>query len=88
MPLSCATDLARESSGMTVGQVLCSAAMHAVAKQAEFCTYLSAIMLAGLLLNALFGLWWADPAAALIMVSIIAKEGIQGLQGKACQDCS
>jgi divalent metal cation (Fe/Co/Zn/Cd) transporter len=48
-------------------------------------TYLSAILLAGLLLNALFGLWWADPAAALIMVPIIAKEGIEGLQGKACE---
>lgn len=70
-----------------VGRALGSAAMHADAKQAEFCTYLSAILLAGLLLNALFGLWWADPAAALIMVPIIAKEGIEGLQGKACDDC-
>ncbi len=71
-----------------VGRALGSAAMHADAKQTEFCTYLSAILLAGLLLNALFGLWWADPAAALIMVPIIAKEGIEGLQGKACKDCS
>ena len=71
-----------------VGRALGSAAMHADAKQTEFCTYLSAILLAGLLLNALFGLWWADPAAALIIVPIISKEGIQGLQGKACQDCS
>jgi divalent metal cation (Fe/Co/Zn/Cd) transporter len=71
-----------------VGHALGSAAMHADAKQAEFCTYLSAIMLAGLLLDALFGLWWADPAAALIMVSIIAKEGIEGWQGKACKGCS
>ena len=71
-----------------VGRALGSAAMHADAKQTEFCTYLSAILLAGLLLNALFGLWWADPAAALIMVPIIAKEGIEGLQGKACDDCS
>ncbi len=71
-----------------VGHALGSAAMHADAKQAEFCTYLSAILLAGLLLNALFGLWWADPAAALIMVPIIAKEGIEGLQGKACDECS
>ena len=69
-----------------VGSALGSAAMHADAKQAEFCAYLSAILLAGLLLNALFGLWWADPAAALIMVPIIAKEGIEGLQGKACDD--
>jgi divalent metal cation (Fe/Co/Zn/Cd) transporter len=70
-----------------VGRALGSAAMHADAKQTEFCTYLSAILLAGLLLNILFGLWWADPVAALIMVPIIAKEGIEGLQGKACDEC-
>ena len=71
-----------------VGRALGSAAMHADARQTEFCTYLSAIMLAGLLLNTFFGLWWADPVAALIMVPIIAKEGIEGLQGKACDECS
>jgi divalent metal cation (Fe/Co/Zn/Cd) transporter len=70
-----------------VGHALGSAAMHADAKQTEFCTYLSAILLLGLLLNAFFGLWWADPLAALIMVPIITKEGIEGLQGKACADC-
>jgi divalent metal cation (Fe/Co/Zn/Cd) transporter len=70
-----------------VGRALGSAAMHADAKQTEFCTYLSTILLAGLLLNLLFGLWWADPVAALIMVPIIAKEGIEGLQGKACDEC-
>ncbi len=71
-----------------VGRALGSAAMQADAKQTEFCTFLSAILLAGLLLNAVFGLWWADPAAALIMVPIIAKEGIEGVQGKACDECS
>jgi len=70
-----------------VGSALGSAAMHADAKQTEFCTYLSGILLAGLLLKAFFGLWWADPAAALIMVPIIAREGIEGLQGKACDEC-
>ena len=70
-----------------VGRALGSAAMHADAKQTEFCTYLSAILLAGLLLNILFGLWWADPVAALIMVPIIAKEGIEGLKGKSCDEC-
>jgi len=70
-----------------VGHALGSAAMHADAKQTEFCTYLSAILLAGLLLNALWGLWWSDPAAALLMVPIIAKEGIVGLRGKACDEC-
>ncbi len=71
-----------------VWRALGSAAMHADAKQTEYCTYLSAILLAGLMLNAFLGLWWADPVAALIMVPIIAKEGIEGLQGKACDECS
>ena len=44
-------------------------------KQTELSTYLSAILLGGLLLNALFGWWWADALAALIMVPIIVKEG-------------
>lgn len=72
----------------SVGRAMGSAAMHADAKQTEFCTYLSAILLGGLLLNALFGLWWADPVAALMMVPIIAKEGLEGLRGKVCDDCS
>jgi divalent metal cation (Fe/Co/Zn/Cd) transporter len=61
-----------------------SAAMAADARQADFCTYLSAILLGGLLLNALFGMWWADPVAGLVMVPIIAREGIAGWHGKAC----
>jgi divalent metal cation (Fe/Co/Zn/Cd) transporter len=70
-----------------VGRAMGSAAMHADAKQAEFCTYLSAILLGGLLLNAMFGLWWADPVAGIIMAPIIAKEGVDGLQGKNCDEC-
>ena len=69
-----------------VGVGMGSAAMSADARQADFCTYLSGILLGGLLLNALFGLWWADPAAGLVMVPIIAKEGISGWQGKSCCD--
>ena len=61
-----------------------SQAMSADSKQADFCTYLSAILLGGLLLNALFGWWWADPAAALAMVPIISREGVQLLKGKSC----
>ena len=61
-----------------------SAALTADARQAEFCTYLSAILLCGLLLNALFGWWWADPAAGLLMVPIIAKEGWDAWHGKTC----
>ncbi len=71
-----------------VGTALKSAAMHADATQTDFCVYLSAILLCGLLLNALFGLWWADPVAAIIMVPIIAKEGVEGLRGNACDHCT
>lgn len=53
-----------------------SRAMKADAKQADFCAYLSAILLIGLLLNSLFGWWWADPVAALIMALIIGNEGV------------
>jgi divalent metal cation (Fe/Co/Zn/Cd) transporter len=67
-----------------VGTSLQSAAMHADARQTEFCTYLSAILLGGLLLNTLWGLWWADPIAALVMVPIITKEGVAGIRGHAC----
>lgn len=46
----------------------------------------SGILLGGLLLNALLGWWWADPVAALIMVPIIVKEGIEALRGETCCD--
>ncbi len=69
-----------------VGAALKSAAMHADARQADFCTYLSAILLAGLFLNLAWGWWWADPIAALIMVPIIANEGVAGLRGRVCCD--
>ncbi len=63
-----------------------SRAMTADAKQTELCTYLSAILLGGLLLNALMGWWWADPVAALVMVPIIAREGVEALRGETCCD--
>ena len=69
-----------------VGTAMQSRAMQADAKQTEFCTYLSAILLGGLLLNMLFGWWWADPVAALVMVPIIVKEGAAGLRGDPCCD--
>lgn len=63
-----------------------SGALMADSKQTELCTYLSAILLGGLLLNAVLGWWWADPVAALIMVPIIVKEGIEALRGETCCD--
>ncbi len=71
-----------------VAAQLGSRALHADSRQADFCAYLSAILLAGLLLHALLGWWWADPAAALVMVPIIAREGLHGLRGQACDDCA
>jgi len=69
-----------------VARGLDSGAMHADARQTEFCTYLSAILLGGLLVNTAFGIWWADSVAALLMVPIIAREGIEGMRGRACCD--
>jgi divalent metal cation (Fe/Co/Zn/Cd) transporter len=68
-----------------VASRISSRALHADSRQADFCTYLSAILLVGLLLNALLGWWWADPVAALVMVPIIAREGVQGVRGEACE---
>jgi divalent metal cation (Fe/Co/Zn/Cd) transporter len=65
-----------------VAKALGSAAMHADAKQTDFCVYLSAILLIGLLLNAGSGWWWADPTAALIMVPLIANEGVEATKGR------
>jgi hypothetical protein len=61
-----------------------SRAMHADSRQSDICGYLSAILLVGLGANALFGWWWADPVAALAMVPIIGKEGIEALRGQPC----
>lgn len=69
-----------------IGTALQSAAMHADARQTEFCTYLSAILLGGLVLNSAANLWWADPVAALVMVPIIGREGVKSLRGDPCCD--
>lgn len=69
-----------------VAATLNSRAMHADSRQSDLCAYLSAITLAGLGLNALFGWLWADPVAALVMLPIIAKEGVEALRGETCCD--
>jgi divalent metal cation (Fe/Co/Zn/Cd) transporter len=70
-----------------VASGLSSAALRADATQTSLCAYLSAITLGGLILNALLGWWWADPFAALCMVPIIAKEGVEAIRGDECADC-
>lgn len=70
-----------------VAAELNSRAMKADSRQTDLCAYLSAILLVGLVLNALFGWWWADPVAALVMLPMIMKEGIEALRGETCDDC-
>ena len=69
-----------------VANELGSSAMHADAKQTDFCVYLSVILLLGLVLNAALGWWWADPIAAVFMVPLIAKEGVEAMRGETCCD--
>jgi divalent metal cation (Fe/Co/Zn/Cd) transporter len=70
-----------------VAVALGSRALEAEATQTSICAYLSVIALAGVALNTFAGLWWADPVAALAMVPIIAKEGIEGFGPEAACHC-
>ena len=67
-----------------VATQLNSGALEAETRQTAVCAFLSAILLAGLGLNAWLGWWWADPLAGLAMVPLIAKEGIEALRGETC----
>lgn len=67
--------------------VLRSRALHADSRQSNLCAALSGILLGGLSLNALWGWWWADPVAGLMMTPIIIKEALHSLRGQACSDC-
>ncbi len=64
-----------------------SAALHADSRQTSLCSYLSGILLAGLVLNAALGWWWADSVAALCMLPIILREARDAIRGKTCTDC-
>lgn len=66
------------------GRELGSASAVADSKQTLLCTYLSAVLLVGLLANSLFGWSWADPIAALVIAAIAVKEGRDAWQGKGC----
>ncbi|MFD9716139.1 cation transporter [Streptomyces sp. NPDC059076] len=66
------------------GRELGSASAVADSKQTLLCTYLSAVLLVGLVLNATLGWSWADPIAALVIAAIAVKEGRDAWQGKGC----
>ncbi len=63
--------------------------MGSIATQGEgaqnlLCAYVAAALLAGLAGNALFGLWWLDPAAALAIAALAVREGVQSWRGESC----
>ncbi|WP_121750931.1 cation transporter [Streptomyces sp. E2N166] len=66
------------------GRELGSASAVADSKQTLLCTYLSAVLLLGLVLNATLGWSWADPIAAVVIAAIAAKEGRDAWRGKGC----
>ncbi|MER8037165.1 cation transporter [Streptomyces hydrogenans] len=66
------------------GRELGSASAVADSKQTLLCTYLSAVLLVGLLANSLIGWAWADPVAALVIAAVAVKEGRDAWQGKGC----
>jgi divalent metal cation (Fe/Co/Zn/Cd) transporter len=68
-----------------VARAMTSRALEADAMQTSLCAYLSVIALAGVGLNTALGWWWADPVAALAMVPIIAREGVEAVRAKV--DC-
>lgn len=66
------------------GRELGSASAVADSKQTLLCTYLSAVLLVGLGVNSLFGWWWADPLAALVIAAVAVREGREAWRGDHC----
>jgi divalent metal cation (Fe/Co/Zn/Cd) transporter len=69
-----------------VGNKLSSSATVSEANQNMICAYLSIALLVGLGLNAAFSWWWADPAAALVIAAVAAREGAESWRGEECCD--
>jgi len=69
-----------------VGRALNSSAAVKEASQTQLCAYLSIALLIGLGANALFGLWWMDPAAALFIAAVAVREGRESWRGDGCCD--
>jgi Co/Zn/Cd efflux system component len=66
------------------GRELGSRTAVADSKQTLLCTYLSAVLLVGLVLNSALGWWWADAGAALVIAAIAVREGINAWKGDVC----
>jgi divalent metal cation (Fe/Co/Zn/Cd) transporter len=70
--------------GLDSGKALGSNAVVADSTQTLLCTYLSAVLLAGLLLNLTLGWSWADPIAGLVIAAVAVKEGREAWRGEGC----
>ncbi|MGN9803066.1 cation diffusion facilitator family transporter [Micromonospora sp. L32] len=70
------------------GRELGSATVMADSTQTMLCTYLSGVLLVGLVLNATWGWSWADPIAALVIAGVAVKEGVEAWRGEHCDDCA
>jgi divalent metal cation (Fe/Co/Zn/Cd) transporter len=66
------------------GRELGSASAVADSKQTLLCTYLSGVLLVGLVVNSLLGWWWADPLAAVVIAAVAVKEGREAWRGEHC----
>ncbi|TPW12087.1 MAG: putative cation efflux protein [Acidimicrobiaceae bacterium] len=69
------------------GRAMASAAVVADSNQTQLCAYLSAILLVGLVLNAVAGWWWADPLAAIGIAVLAVREGREAWRGDTCDSC-
>ena len=70
-----------------VGRGLGARSVEADSRQTQACVYLSAVVLLGLVLNAGFGWWWADPVAALAVVGFLVQEGRSALRAEHVDEC-
>ncbi len=69
-----------------VGRRMGSPTVTADSRQTWLCTYLSAVLLVGLVLDAAWGWWWADPVAGLIIAGLAVREGWEAWNGESCCD--
>lgn len=70
-----------------LADTLGSVATRGEGTQNLLCAYLAAAVLIGLLGNTLFGLWWLDPLAALVVAGVAVREGRASWRGEGCDDC-
>lgn len=68
------------------GRRLGSVTVVADSQQTVLCTYLSAVLLVGLVLNATVGWWWADAVAGLVIAALATREGLEAWRGDTCCD--